>query len=292
MWAGYVADYHLPATVLSISRVQQELPDLHRHKLVIIDESHDLRNREGHRYRAIREYIEANESKVMLLTATPYNKDYTDIANQLRLFIPEASDLGVRPELYLRDTGERQFREKYQASPRSIVAFEQSHYPDDWQDLLRLYMVRRTRNFIIENYAALDESNNRRYLTFDDGRRSYFPTRDPKTITFTIDENDADDQYARLYTPHVVDVISQSSLPRYGLGTYVAADASTRANESEKKVLEDLSRAGTGEWRAGFHTVDRTPRHSQLRVPARSGTQSMSADRYTGRCLAGFIAAR
>lgn len=244
MWDGYVADYRLHAKVLSTSMVQQELPDLRRYRLVIIDESHDLRNREGHRYRAIREYIEKNECKVMLLTATPYNKDYVDIANQLRLFIPEDRDLGIRPERYMGDVGERQFREKYQASPHSIVAFEHSQYPDDWRDLLRLYMVRRTRNFIIENYATLDERNGRKYLEFDDGRRSYFPTRDPKTITFTIDEHNPDDQYARLYTAHVVDIISQSSLPRYGLGTYVAADAAARADEAEKKVLEDLSRAG------------------------------------------------
>ena len=36
----------------------------------IIDESHNLRNREGKRYRAIQEYIEKNESQVILLTAT------------------------------------------------------------------------------------------------------------------------------------------------------------------------------------------------------------------------------
>jgi superfamily II DNA or RNA helicase len=244
MWDGYVVDYRLHAKVLSTSLVQQELPELRRYRLVVIDESHDLRNREGHRYRAIRDYIEKNDCKVMLLTATPYNKDYVDIANQLRLFIPEDRDLGIRPERYMSDIGERQFREKYQASPRSIIAFEHSQYPDDWRDLLRLYMVRRTRNFIIENYAGLDASNGRKYLEFDDGRRSYFPTRDPKTIAFTIDEHNPDDQYARLYTADVVDIISQSSLPRYGLGMYATTDATARADESEKKVLEDLSRAG------------------------------------------------
>lgn len=244
MWDGYVADYRLHAKVLSISLVQQELPDLRRYRLVIIDESHNLRNREGRRYKAIREYIEKNECKVMLLTATPYNKDYVDIANQLRLFIPEDRDLGVRPELYLRDVGERLFREKYQSSPRSIVAFEHSQYPDDWRDLLRLYMVRRTRGFIIENYATLDESISRKYLQFEDGRRSYFPTRVPKTIKFAVDEGNADDQYARLYTAQVVDIISHSSLPRYGLGSYVAVDTKVEPDESEEKVLEDLSRAG------------------------------------------------
>ena len=36
----------------------RELPDLRRYRLVLIDESHNLRNREGKRYRAIQEYIQ------------------------------------------------------------------------------------------------------------------------------------------------------------------------------------------------------------------------------------------
>ena len=44
---------------------------------MLIDESHNLRNREGKMYRAIRAYIEANDSRCILLTATPYNKSYS-----------------------------------------------------------------------------------------------------------------------------------------------------------------------------------------------------------------------
>ena len=35
-----------------------ELPDLRRYRIVIIDESHNLRNRETQRYRAVHDYIE------------------------------------------------------------------------------------------------------------------------------------------------------------------------------------------------------------------------------------------
>ena len=88
--------------MLSISRVINELTDLPRHRLVLIDESHNLRNREGKRYGAIQEYIEKNESKVILLSATPYNKTYLDLSSQLRLFVDESEDLGIRPEQLLR----------------------------------------------------------------------------------------------------------------------------------------------------------------------------------------------
>jgi hypothetical protein len=62
----------------------------------------DKRNRTGQRYRAIQEYILENESRCILLSATPYNKTYLDLSNQLRLFVPEDKDLGIRPEQLLR----------------------------------------------------------------------------------------------------------------------------------------------------------------------------------------------
>lgn len=106
------------ARVLSISQVIRELPRLRRYRLVLIDESHNLRNRDGRRYRAIQEYIRENESKVILLSATPYNKTYVDLSNQLRLFIPEDVDVGLRPERLLRDLGETEFLRRYQCPVR------------------------------------------------------------------------------------------------------------------------------------------------------------------------------
>ena len=124
MWEEYRDDYGLRARVLSISRVLSELPNLRRYHQVIIDESHNLRNREGKRYRAIHEYISENESRCILLSATPYNKTYHDLSNQLRLFISEEQDLGIRPEQMLRNMGEMEFRRQHQANPRSLAAFE------------------------------------------------------------------------------------------------------------------------------------------------------------------------
>src|SRR5919198_3513012 len=106
MWEDYRTHYRLRGRVLSISRAITELPKLRRYRLVLIDESHNLRNREGRRYRVIQDYLRANESKVILLSATPYNKTYIDLANQLRLFLPEDADVGIRPENLLRQLGE------------------------------------------------------------------------------------------------------------------------------------------------------------------------------------------
>ncbi len=244
MWEDYVSEYRLLAKVLSVTRVTRELPELRRYRVVIIDESHNLRNREGKRYRAIQEYVTENESRCILLSATPYNKTYGDLSNQLRLFVPEDRDIGIRPERLLQDIGETEFVRRHQAPVRSLAAFEKSEYADDWRELMRLYMVRRTRTFIQENYAKTDPATGRKFLTFDDGTRSYFPERVPRTLRFEIVEKDASDQYARLYASPVVDAINQMYLPRYGLGNYVAPKPHTPPTANEAKQLDDLSRAG------------------------------------------------
>ncbi|RRR67846.1 MAG: NgoFVII family restriction endonuclease [Candidatus Viridilinea halotolerans] len=244
MWEDYRDQYRMRARVVSISRVTRDLPSMRRYRLVIVDESHNLRNREGKRYRAIQEYIRANESRCILLSATPYNKTYLDLSSQLALFIEEDYDLGVRPERLLRDLGDAEFDRRYQCPKRSLAAFEHSEYADDWRDLMRLFMVRRTRSFIQDNYAQVDAETGRRYLTFEDGSRSYFPTRRPRTLTFTIDETNPDDQYARLFAPAVVTAIAQLALPRYGLAGYVARHAERLATTDERHVLNNLSRAG------------------------------------------------
>jgi hypothetical protein len=199
------------ARVLSLSKVQTELPEFRRHRVVLIDESHNLRNREGKRWAAIRDYITRNDSRCILLSATPYNKSYQDLAAQLGLFIKEDADLGMRPERLIEQLGgEQNFALRHQCPVRSLAAFEKSPDPDDWRDLMRLYLVRRTRSFIMQNYAKTDARG--RYLEFPDGSKSYFPKRVPKSATFA--SIDADDPYGRLYASPVVNAINGLVLPR------------------------------------------------------------------------------
>ena len=245
MWEDYRDEYRLRARVLPISRVISKLPNLRRYRLVLIDESHNLRNREGKRYSAIQEYIQENESKVILLSATPYNKTYLDLSNQLRLFVDESADLGIRPEQLLKGLGgETAFVSKHQSGPRTLAAFEHSEHIDDWRELMRLYLVRRTRSFIMENYAETDPETGRKFLSFSDGTRSYFPTRVPKTVKFAIDDQNPDDPYAQLYSWHVVNTISNLKLPRYGLANYIEKMPSPPPTPDEQQTLDNLSRGG------------------------------------------------
>ena len=244
MWKGYRAKYHLRGDVVSTSMVAKVLPNLRRYRLVLIDESHNLRNREGKRYRAIQDYIRTNTSKVILLSATPYNKSYTDLSNQLRLFLADDVDIGVRPENLLRVIGADEFVRRYQCGTRTLAAFDKSTYADDWRELMRLYMVRRTRGFIQNNYAKTDPVTGRKFLTFADGRRSTFPVRRPKTLPFAIDPSDPTDQYALLFAPAVVDAVNLLKLPRYGLANYVHELPADPPTGTEAGIIGDLSRAG------------------------------------------------
>ena len=63
-------------------------------------------------------------------------------------------------------------------------------------------------------------------------------------MKFKIKDGDPNDQYARLYAPEVVAAINALSLPRYGLGNYVAATPHQAPAQADGKMLQDLSRAG------------------------------------------------
>lgn len=247
MWEDYVHEYGLSRTkILSISKVIDELPTLRRYRLVIIDESHNLRNRESKRFRAIQEYIQLNDSKVVLLSATPYNKTYLDLSNQLRLFIQDEEDLGISPERFIDSIGGKvEFQARYQMPARSIAAFEKSEFTDDWRELMRLYLIRRTRSFIKANYAPnIDPETGRQYLKFPDGSTSYFPDRIPKKVEYAFSLDDPDDQYARLYSEQMVDLINGLNLPRYGLGNYLFEKPQELPTATESVIMKNLSRAG------------------------------------------------
>ncbi len=245
MWEDYVHRYRLHAKVLSLSRVLTELPEkTRRYRVVLIDESHNLRNKEGKRWKVIREYIEKNDSHCILLSATPYNKTYLDLSAQLSLFLREDADIGVRPEKLLAVLGgEHEFIRRHQCPVRSLAAFEKSTDPDDWRDLMRLYMVRRTRGFIMQHYSQADERG--KYLQFADGTKSYFPKRVPKNLTFAINDADPADPYARFYSATVVGTINALKLPRYGLGNYLDGKSKIPPTPHQEKIIDGLSRAGT-----------------------------------------------
>ena len=269
MWEDYAHRYRLIAKVVPLTQVQSVLPELRIYRVVILDESHNLRNRAGRRWAAVRDYIARNSSKCILLSATPYNKAYLDLANQLRLFLSPEDVVGIRPEEYLRrecDGRPDEFTLRHQCPLNCLSAFEKSEHPDDWRELMRLFMVRRTRSFVERNYAYTDcpachtlilatqdacpqcsrpkAKSDRRFLVLEGGSRFHFPKRQPKALHFRIRDKHPDDQYAKLYSNIVVDTIRVLHLPRYGLANYLKPTLDVPPTTDEAAVMADLSRAG------------------------------------------------
>lgn len=244
MWEEkYVKKYDLKADVLSMSK-PFKTEEMRYYKLVIIDESHNLRSgTSSKRYNNIKELIKYQNCNVLLLTATPYNKDYADLANQLKLFIGEDQDIGIRPEKYIESLGgERRFMEKHpEVFMRSIKAFEHSYFEEDWNDLMRLFLIRRTRTFIKDNYAKTDTSSRRKYIELPDGMRNFFPDRIPHAVKY---ETVQGDQMSSLYSEEMMGLMVNLLLPRYGLSLYVDDRNIVRATPEENQMIDDLSRAG------------------------------------------------
>lgn len=243
MWKKYARKYDLKVDIISMAK-PIDVDNARYYRLIIIDESHNLRNGvKGTRYKNIKALIDRQDSNVLLLTATPYNKDFSDLANQLKLFISDDQDLGLRPEAYIRTLGgERQFMQAHSETfIRSISAFEKSPCVEDWNELMKLFLVRRTRTFIKDNYAKIDPENGRKYLVFPDGSRSYFPDRIPKALKFTTEDGD---QFSRLYSAEMIEMMESLKLPRYGLTAFINEEKAADASTLEKQIMENLSRAG------------------------------------------------
>ena len=106
---------------------------------------------------------------------------------------------------------------------------------------MKLFLVRRTRTFIKENYAKVDDETGRKYLQFNDGSKSYFPERLPRAVKFKTEQGD---QYSRLYSEEMIALMEELRLPRYGLIHFYDEAKATNIQLHERQIVENLSRAG------------------------------------------------
>jgi superfamily II DNA or RNA helicase len=244
MWTEHLERYDINGRVVPYSMVDKVLPELKRFNLVICDESHNLRNNGTVAYDAIHQYIRTNGSKVLLLTATPYNLAFTDVANQIGLYIDEDDDLGIVPSAALSKEPGR--FHKLDGKINTLAAFRLSEEAEDWKRLMSDHLVRRTRSFIkrtakrelvtVPNGAQVE----REYLQFATGEKFFFPTRVPIPLSHVF----RDDDPAKLMEDDTtLDAIHDLILPRYRLADYDNPKAPHSA--SDTKTLNDI-RSGRG----------------------------------------------
>lgn len=234
MWESYLDTYDLPGKVIPYSMAAKKLPVLRRYRLVIVDESHTLRSSSRQDYQALHDYIRRNDSKVLLLTATPYNIRFGDVANQIGLYVDDDDDLGLQPLAALAK--DDRLIDKVDGKVTSLAAFRRSDEPEDWRRLMSDHLVRRTRGFVRNNYAMIEDG--KEYLTFADGTKFFFPTRKPRPIEHDFTDGDPAGLMASEVT---LDAIGHLRLPRYSLNSYLSATALPTAKEQD--LVQRLQRA-------------------------------------------------
>lgn len=245
MWEEHLESYGLlGARVIPYSMADKKLPELKRFHLVICDESHNLRNNSTKAYEAIHDYVRRNGSKVLLLTATPYNLAFADVANQIGLYIDDDEDLGIQPTAAI--AMDPTLVDKVDGKITTLAAFRRSEQAEDWKRLMSDHLVRRTRSFIKRTakteVVTLPDGKTeiREYLQFADGQRFHFPTRVPTPLSLDF----ADDDPAKLMEDdRTLDAIRDLSLPRYRLAAY--DDPKAPHTEKDTKILSDI-RSGRG----------------------------------------------
>lgn len=207
MWKKFCKEYKIYALVLSRGKLTRESYDLvddymyQDRDLVLIDESHHFKNNNSRQYENLWRFMYARRARAILLTATPYSNNATDIKNQIMLFhtSPKTS---IPPANY---TDLDEFFKRIHDGDANLV------------ELLQNIMVRRTRRYVLKHWGKKDSNDpNRRYLQIGSTKK-YFPGRKMQTSTYDINQS-----YDGKYDA-IVGLLVQKSLKlaRYSPGLYL-----------------------------------------------------------------------
>jgi ERCC4-related helicase len=186
-------------------------------KLLVIDESHHLRNDKSARYQFLMEEVLArNEDiKVLLLSATPINNSLKDIRNQFKIIAKGEKDafeetLGVKNIDYTFKMAEKEFNDWSQNDELKISDFVKA-LPAQFFRLTDALTVARTRMMIEGHQNGL-----------------VFPTKtQPKNIFVTPKELGDFETFEELFSEF------PPTLSAYQPSFYVDD------NQNEKSILED-----------------------------------------------------
>ena len=185
--------------------------------VVLIDESHNYRNPSTNRRMNLMKLLSGGKRKqVILLTATPVNNSLMDLYHQISLIT--AGDDSHFIDLDIRD-----LRHHFLSADRKNLLL-------GVEDIIRLLdeiMVRRTRQFIRENYPNATIN----------GKPVTFPKRRLKKAEYSLTQI-----FGTTIYKHVLDTIDELNLVPYRVQTYVK-----KADEEERQIAQyraDLQKYG------------------------------------------------
>jgi superfamily II DNA or RNA helicase len=185
--------------------------------VVVIDESQNYRNPSTRRHDNIMKVLGGGKKKqVVLLTATPVNNSLMDLYHQLSLIT--AGD-----DTHFADLGIPDLRSHFVSADRKQIA-------QGIEDIVRILdevMVRRTRQFIVENYAGAELN----------GKPVRFPKRRLEKVEYSLTR-----LFGGAVYKQVLDTIDRLHLVPYRVDYYLMT-AEERARE-EAEVRATLQKIG------------------------------------------------
>ncbi len=130
--------------------------------LIVIDESHNLRNDKSSRYKFLADNIlrKNKDVKVLQLSATPINNRLTDIRNQFKLIKKgfddgfKESEIGIKSLQNIFANAQKEYKNWQNLENRKIKDFIQI-LPQKFFDLTDALIVARTRKLIENEFGAM-----------------------------------------------------------------------------------------------------------------------------------------
>lgn len=219
-WDELAAEFRVELRTVSLGKLT-DLEPLSDREVLLVDESHNLRNQGTARYKAIQNWLrpggEPATRRVILLSATPQNNDAADVHSQLALFPDNHCRLPFRGESL----------EEWFAGVRQGES--------SLSELLQHVVVRRTRSFVQRAYPGATLRRRvapGKYVS----EPLTFPTRvsgPEQCLRYSIAKAYGGDVFDRL-----MHRLSRMKFPTYGLGDYVTE----RGHEDSR--LDNLRRTG------------------------------------------------
>jgi SNF2 family DNA or RNA helicase len=225
VWKPLLEQHAIPHRVESmeqISRGDLNLDDLSQYAVIVVDESHNFRNPGANRWRNLFELLrKANpeQTRLILLTATPVNNSVYDLYHQVRLITRD--DKGYF-QIAGIDNLEGYFRK---ADEQRETLYE----------LLEAISVRRSRAFIRRHYPN----------AVIDGKPVHFPERHIHTVQYDLQQVYGGDLYQR-----VARTIEELNLAPYQLESYRNEVVQNRLHlfgDEWERIKEALKRSGMSE---------------------------------------------
>lgn len=211
MWEHELASATIAAKVVTQESLGQvdgrlDITEYSDVDVILVDESHNFRNRGSQRYENLSSIIAANRgrgrsgmrTKVILLTATPINNNIFDLYNQITLFTQ--NDRGYFASAGIGDLY------RYFLSARQQARDEQSAVA--LFNLLEEVVIRRTRPFIRKAYPNATIN----------GKPVRWPERKLRTINYDLEST-----YQGIYE-RIVEGIDKLNLATYSLESFKKTD--------------------------------------------------------------------